>query len=136
EEAVKSYLRQMDFLAVRDQASFDFVNSLSELPYKPVNAFDLAALLPTVYKRENRAVNKKNKIIGISVCPYESLQVGMDLKQEEKRNRMLVDLLKQINKQEDIFFRFFVINGNKRLGDFKLTKEVISRANPKNFDIF
>lgn len=136
EKAVKSYLRQMDFLAVRDQTSFDFANSVEGLSFKPVNAFDLAALLPEIYKYERVNNFSGKKIIGISVCPYESLQNGMDIKLEHKRNQMLIDLLRGIDEKENVFFRFFVFNGHDRMGDLKLTKEIIARSNPRNFEIY
>lgn len=135
EKAVISYLRQMDFLAVRDQTSFDFVSNIDNLPYKPVNAFDLAALLPEIYGVKKRKKNGVKKIIGVSVCPYESLQLGMDIAKEKERNNMLVELLKKIDESEDVDFRFFVINGHKRIGDWGLTKETISKVKPKNFEI-
>lgn len=135
ERAVVNYLKQMDFLAVRDQASFDFVDSIGNLPYKPVNAFDLAALLPSIYGEVNNVIKIK-KTIGISVCPYESLQPGMDIKQEEIRNSMLVDLIKNLDKQEDLHFKFYIINGNRKIGDLPLTKEIIRLSNPKSYEIF
>ncbi len=138
EKAVQSYLKQMDFLAVRDQASFDFVNNINNLPYSPVNAFDLAALLPEIYeyKPDNRLLlNKEMKAIGISVCRYESLQKDMNYKQEEKRNSMLINLIKQLDKNKNIHFKFYVINGNDNVGDLDLTKETISSSCPKSYEI-
>src|SRR5690606_27154160 len=69
EQAVQSYLQQMDFLAVRDQVSFDYVSSL-DLPFSPVNAFDLAALLPEIYNYKTDEKKRRGKsVIGVSVCP-------------------------------------------------------------------
>lgn len=48
EKATIEYLKNIDFLAVRDQASFDFASTIN-LPYQTINAFDLAALLPDIY---------------------------------------------------------------------------------------
>lgn len=135
EEAVKSYLRQMDFLAVRDQASFDFVNSL-DLPYKPINAFDLAALLPQIYSCiKVEKLERRKKVIGISVCPYESIQRGLDVASENRRNTMIIDLLKEIDRMEDIHFRFYIINGNDKIGDRGITHETISRVEPQSYEI-
>ena len=135
EKAVKSYLKQMDFLAVRDQTSFDLVSNW-DLPYKPINAFDLAALLPEVYDFDFNIRKKNNiKTIGISVCPYESHQKGMNLEKEMKRNSMLIDLLKKIDTLGVFHFKFYVINGNEMYGDLKLTKETTSRVSPKSFEL-
>lgn len=135
ERAVQDYLKQMDFLAVRDQASFDYVDSL-DLPYQPINAFDLAALLPEIYghKPARREVSKR-KVIGVSVCPYESVQTGMDVANETKRNKMLVDLLKEIEKQENIHFKFYIINGHDKIGDRNLTMKTINEVGPNSCEI-
>lgn len=135
EKAVENYLKKMDFLAVRDQMSFDYVNSLN-LPYKPINAFDLAALLPEIYsyKRINNDY-RGAKIIGVSVCPFESIQKGMKIENEERRNSMLINLLKEIDKEGNIHFRFYIINGNDKIGDKKLTIDTISKVLPNSYEI-
>lgn len=137
EQAVQAYLKQMDFLAVRDQASFDFVSNINGLPYKPVNAFDLAALLPDIYdvKKEHIYRNER-KTIGISVCQYESLQKDLDIKQEYKRNSMLIDLIKELDKKDNIHFKFFIINGHDKIGDLELTNETITKSCPKSYEVY
>ncbi|KXO00967.1 polysaccharide pyruvyl transferase [Aequorivita aquimaris] len=135
ERAIQSYLKHMDFLAVRDQASYDIVSEW-DLPYNPINAFDLAALLPEIYNYLFQKKNNQIKIIGISVCPYESHQVGMNSSMEIKRNTMLIDLIKKLDKLGNFHFRFYVINGNPKYGDLKLTTETVEKASPKNFEIF
>lgn len=135
EQAVKRYLTQMDFLAVRDQASFDFVNSLN-LPYKPVNAFDLAALLPEIYNYNTK--NKRDdlkKNIAISVCPYESLQYGMNTANEDRRNQMMVELIKELDREGGIHFKFYIINGDGKIGDRKLTIETVEKSSPSSFEV-
>lgn len=136
EEAVKLYLRQMDFLAVRDQASYDFVSSINDLPYNPINAFDLAALLPEVYDFDFVKKDlKKIKTIGISVCQYESLQEGMNISREEKRNSMLIELIKHLDRNGNVHFKFFIINGNDKIGDCRLTNATVVASQPKSFEI-
>ena len=135
EKATIEYLKNIDFLAVRDQASFDYVSSLN-LPYQPINAFDLAALLPDIYglnKIETTITSKKTK--GVSVCPVESINDKNNIADERSRNRSLVELLKHLDIDNDIHMKFFVINGNPRVGDLKLTLETIERVAPKSFEI-
>ena len=135
EKAVTKYLREIDFLAVRDQTSFSFVESLN-LPYKAVNSFDLAALLPDIYglpKKYNTPRDKK--VIGVSVCRYESIHSDLDNTQEIRRNNMIVELLKTIDEISNIHFKFFIINGNSKNGDIQITHETISRVNPKSYEI-
>ncbi|GEM62178.1 hypothetical protein SF1_01600 [Sphingobacterium faecium NBRC 15299] len=133
EKAVQDYLKSIDFIAVRDQRSFDFVSSVNT-PYLPVNAFDLAAMLPEIYMSTNLQPFQK-KTIGISVCPYESVHNGGDLKNEERRNNQIIALIKDLDKKGDFHFKFFIINGNSRVGDLKLTNQIIKAANPKNFSV-
>jgi len=135
EQATIEYLKNIDFLAVRDQASFDFVSTLN-LPYQTINAFDLAALLPDIYglnKIDTTIASKKT--IGVSVCPVESINDKNNIADERSRNRDLVELLKYLDVDNDIHMKFFVINGNPRVGDLKLTLESIERIAPKSFEI-
>ena len=133
EKRVENYLKKMSFLAVRDQKSYDYVSSLN-LPYKPVNAFDLAALLPFVYKDKPKVnASKKKKVIGISVCNYETY-VGGDLHNEKRRNDFYINLLKEL-PDDDVIYRFFYFNGNKNIGDKKITDYIISKVNKKNIEI-
>jgi polysaccharide pyruvyl transferase WcaK-like protein len=136
EQNVIKYLKQLNFLTLRDNRSYEYVNTL-DLPYKPIEAFDLAALLPLVYAGINKLPKNKNKkIIGVSVCPYESISKLDEIKNENRRNESIIKLLKKINKNnEDVTFRFFVINGHKVFGDKKLTLDVINKSQIKNFEL-
>lgn len=135
EKAVAEYLKHLDFLAVRDQQSFEYVEQL-DLPYKPVNAFDLAALLPEIYTSKPDAQREdERKVIGISVCPYESISNPGAIANEHKRHRMLCELLADIQKKHNVHFKFLEINGHARIGDLELTKRTIADAKLKNFEI-
>src|SRR5690606_28624194 len=71
EKKVVEYLKRLKFLALRDTESYNYAMSI-DLEYKPINAFDLAALLPICYDNYTPELSDKNhKIIGISVCNYE-----------------------------------------------------------------
>ncbi|WP_392470335.1 polysaccharide pyruvyl transferase family protein [Sphingobacterium cellulitidis] len=133
EKEVNNYLRNIDFIALRDQRSFEYVSSL-DLPYNPINAFDLAALLPEIYNLNPNNL-KSRKVIGISVCPYESI-IGGDVGNENRRNNKIIDLISKLDKLGDFEFKFFIINGNTRIGDMEITKKIISSSNPKNFEIY
>lgn len=135
EKAVQDYLKKLDFLAVRDQASFDYVSNL-DLPYQPINAFDLAALLPNIYEYVPPTLGRrKKKIIGVSVCPFESVKSGGDVNKETQRNRMIVDLLQEIDALEEVHFRFYIINGNDVVGDKLLTNETVAKVFPKSYEV-
>ncbi|TXD98097.1 polysaccharide pyruvyl transferase family protein [Psychrobacter frigidicola] len=135
EESTIDYLKNIDFLAVRDQASFDFAMSL-DLPYEPVNAFDLAALLPEIYGIQKKDILLNNtKVVGISVCPFESIVDKNNIENEHKRNAKVINLLKVLDKKEDIHFKFFIINGHPTVGDLRLTQETIERVAPNSYEI-
>lgn len=125
------YLKRMSFLALRDKRSYDYVQTL-DLPYKPIEAFDLAALLPDIYQYDlssRRA--KKEKVIGVSVCNYERYTNG-DTVNEERRNAAIVSLLKELDNRVNVTFHFFVINGSPNRGDAALTKETVTKVAFKN----
>lgn len=143
EKAVQEYLKHIDFLALRDEYSYNYAQSLN-LPYKPINAFDLAALLPEVYsfdkaKTKIKETLFKKKTIGISVCPYESIvkrfDISFDIKEEKSRNENVVELIKELDRLEDIHFKFYIINGNEMVGDRTLTYETIKNSSPKSFEV-
>lgn len=134
EKSVIEYLKNIDFLAVRDQESFNFVQQL-DLPYMPVNAFDLAALLPNIYEIKEKRIKKNNKkTIGISICPVESIS-GINIEEENIRNEKMKRMLNYLDENENIHFKFFIINGHNKYGDFRLTKEIIERVAPKSYEV-
>lgn len=124
------YLQHMNFLAVRDRRSYDYVKSL-DLPYDPIEAFDLAALLPEIYGIKSKEFHSK-KIIGVSICNYERY-IGGDIANEARRNKEVVQLLKGLDRKlENVIFKFFIINGNPHRGDLQLTQETIQDVAFKN----
>ena len=133
EKAVQEYLKNIDFIALRDQRSYDYVSSL-ETPYKPINAFDLAALLPEIYNYSVSKI-KYEKTIGISICPYESLNSNKNAQNEIRRNNQILSLVKQLDKCEDLHFKFFIINGNSKIGDRSLTYRFIQEAGLKSVSV-
>lgn len=124
------YLKHLSFLAVRDKRSYEYVKTL-DLPYEPVESFDLAALLPDIYRYDFSKTAADRKIIGISVCNYERY-TGGDTANEERRNATIVALLQELDKSINVTFRFFIINGNPHRGDLPLTKEIIAKIVFKN----
>jgi polysaccharide pyruvyl transferase WcaK-like protein len=131
EKNTQEYLKTLDFLALRDDVSHKLALTY-DLPYEPVRAFDLAALLPEIYHfNPDKNADKKEFVIGISVCQYESYTNG-DLNRERKRNQFIENVIKNLKKYHNIKFRFFVFNGNSMKGDHKLTMETIGNLNTDN----
>lgn len=134
ERRVAEYIKTLDFLAVRDKKSYEYLKTL-DLDFAPVEAFDLAALLPEIYKSPINSISLDYKIIGVSLCNYE-MYYGLDINNQERRNKKNIELLKNIaNKDKSIKFRFFIFNGNSKIGDEKVTFETIKEAQIQNFEI-
>ncbi|MGL5235571.1 MAG: polysaccharide pyruvyl transferase family protein [Empedobacter falsenii] len=134
EKRVIEYIKTLDFLAVRDKKSYEYLKTL-DLDYAPVEAFDLAALLPKIYNSPVKQKNNNKKIIGVSLCNYE-IYYGLDLNNQTRRNKTNIELLKNIaNKDKSIKFRFFIFNGNSNIGDEKVTLETIKESQIENYEI-
>ncbi len=133
EKKVVEYLKKHEFLALRDAQSFEYAKSLN-LNCEPIKAFDLAALLPECFGEEKIDNNKNRKTIAVSLCNYESYTSG-DIKKEEKRNKFVQDVLKILAENKNIHFKFFIFNGNKSIGDEKLTHEIISKIPTQNISV-
>lgn len=128
EQAVKAYLNSLEFLALRDKRSFDYASSL-DLPYKPIKAFDLAALLPDIFGNTVQTTPTSKKTIGISICKYESYTNG-DLEREKKRIDYFKDLVEILEKNTEVNFKVFIFNGHPEMGDWKVSKELMSNIDP------
>ncbi|MDH1601213.1 polysaccharide pyruvyl transferase family protein [Empedobacter sp. GD03739] len=134
ERRVIEYIKTLDFLAVRDKKSFEYLKTLA-LDFAPVEAFDLAALLPEIYNSSVKQKNNNEKIIGVSLCNYE-MYYGLDLKNQARRNKVNIELLKNIaNRDKSVKFRFFIFNGNSKVGDEKITLETIKESQIENYEI-
>jgi polysaccharide pyruvyl transferase WcaK-like protein len=134
-----SYLKTLDFLALRDNHSYNLACSY-DLPFEPIESFDLAALLPLIYPNElNLSIQKSStkKIIGISVCNYERYVNG-DIHKEDMRNEYVLQILKILAKEKNYILRFFIFNGHKITGDEALSFSLIKKledAGLKNVEI-
>lgn len=126
EKKVIRYLESLSFLALRDDRSFQYASSI-DLPYTPIKAFDLAALLPKVYQNLPVAKSKNldKKVIGLSICNHERY-TGGDLSKEKKRNTFFKALVERLAKETDAHFNVFVINGNSHFGDLEISRELVA----------
>ncbi|TPE42508.1 polysaccharide pyruvyl transferase family protein [Pontibacter mangrovi] len=126
EKSIVEYLKRLDFLALRDVYSYELALSY-HLPYKPINAFDLAALLPRIYNGSIPPVQQgQQKVIGISVCYFERYRDITKLSNEDRRTQYLLRLLHSLAKNLNVTLRFIEFNGNASKGDTQLTLSVIS----------
>lgn len=130
ETSIKSYLQTLDFLAVRDKRSFELCKEL-DLPYRPILAADLAALLPKIYTNKLTATPNDNiKRVGISYCKYESYICGGNIKNEQERETQLIQLLNRLLMEATIELNFIIFNNHPTFGDYGPTTELISKLDP------
>jgi len=125
EKYVHSSLSSLRFLALRDNSSYEEALSLN-LPYRPIEAADLAMLLPMVSKHRNPK-KRKEKILGVTVCHYERY-AGKDVTKEKKRETVLLESLKRLICQGfEVKIRFFVFNGHPHYGDNQITHAFVEK---------
>lgn len=121
----QSTLKHFKFLALRDDASYEIACDML-LPYEPIQAADLALLLPEViqdnHSDSNNSVGKLH--VGVSLCHYERYW-KLPQESEAHREEGIYRVLECLSRYDDIRFRFFVINGNENVGDLEVTKEMI-----------
>ncbi|MEI7824383.1 MAG: polysaccharide pyruvyl transferase family protein [Chlorobiaceae bacterium] len=125
QKSVHKYLRELQFLALRDKASYDEPCSLN-LPFKPIMAADLAMLLPEMVP-ESQYIHSENKVLGIIVCHYERYVNGNTKNEKRREDIILCGLLKLIEEGYDGVFRLFVFNSNAYNGDQGITLEFLSK---------
>lgn len=132
-------LKNFDFLALRDRQSYEMALQYN-LPYRPIEAFDLAALLPEVYNDFHISTKDHNrKILGVSLCNYERYIKDGDLSNEARRNKQNEELLLKIaHLDSSVIFRFFIFNGNQRIGDYDVSISLankIKEIRPNNVEV-
>ena len=95
------------------------------LPYAPVEGFDLAALLPEIYGAARPATNpeKERPVLGVSVCNYEQF-TGGDMENERRREARIIEALKAIAGMLPLKIVFHVFNGHQDYGDDAQTRRV------------
>jgi polysaccharide pyruvyl transferase WcaK-like protein len=113
---VEDSLKRLSFLAVRDHRSYEEACSMN-LPYTPVEAFDLAALLGHVYPAHNTGTHKNQRpMLGFIPCHYERYTKG-NVEREQRRERLIMETLESVAKKVRPRIRIFVFNGHSDYGD-------------------
>lgn len=126
ERQVRKFLQKFQYLTVRDKASFEWAKQI-DLTCKTLYAGDLVGALPLLLPDEGRRPGwERNKILGISLCNYESV-VGGDQKIEAIRNAALINGIVDFAKARDLMVDLFVLNGNATVGDEKLANHLLQK---------
>jgi len=129
-QGVTHFLQRFSFLALRDHTSFKEANAMS-LPYTPVQAFDLAGLLPAVYGPVRwRGTGMERQTLGVALCYYERYNPSSDLSLEASRQERIKETLVRLVKRENIKIRFYVFNGHPQCGDLELARGMGAALEP------
>jgi polysaccharide pyruvyl transferase WcaK-like protein len=128
ERKIKNFLKHFEYLALRDQLSFDIAKSFN-LDCPIVQAGDLAGLIPdfypiTVHKNLEEPTIKK---IGFSPCFLSS-----DIEKSEKYCNTFIKAITQL--QTDINFKIVILNLNEHplIGDSILCNHVYTELINQN----
>lgn len=98
-ELERLVLRRLSFLVLRDRHSYEDALAMN-LSYKPVEGFDLAAMMREIYgpakpQKKNSLIRKP--VLGVNVCRWESLE-GMDNNKEKRRQQRIKECLVEVAK--------------------------------------
>ncbi|MFH0984188.1 MAG: polysaccharide pyruvyl transferase family protein [Candidatus Omnitrophota bacterium] len=123
---IRSVLNNMVFLSVRDEASYQIAQEM-RLDVPTVKSFDPAVLLPLVYgegflSSENQ--RKDRPVLGISLCHFERF-VCRDVSTEQRREKIILEALKELVKNHEVALKFFIFNDHPDLGDAELTNRIV-----------
>lgn len=127
-----SVLKQLDYIAVRDCASFELASMLGASE-QCVLGFDPAVLLPYINLPPVSIPEKTNNALIIAIAPCEYHRVIGDrlVHLDTKRNRALATALTVLAQRTDARFKIFEFNGHETIGDKHVAKE-LARSVPSD----
>jgi polysaccharide pyruvyl transferase WcaK-like protein len=129
-QRISRFLQHFSYLALRDRASYEEAKAMT-LPYAPVEAFDLAVLLPKVYgPMPRRRSGSERLTLGVGLCHYERHYPWLDVALEASREGRLRETLLRLAKREHIRVLFYVFNGSRVWGDVELAQEMAATLKP------
>jgi polysaccharide pyruvyl transferase WcaK-like protein len=130
-KSIEKFLSQFSFLVLRDRRSYEEACSI-DLPYRPIESFDLAALMAKMHESSTDMVlmNKSQPILGISVCHFERYK-KTDIEKEKKREDFMLDAIIKVARATPINIHLFIFNGHPKVGDGEVTQRFVDAL--KNF---
>ncbi|WP_016957055.1 polysaccharide pyruvyl transferase family protein [Catenovulum agarivorans] len=130
EKKVIEFMKNMSFISVRDQKSYDIVKSYNlDLPC--INSFDLAALLPRVEPCTTSDGNSSEVTIGLALCSFnaKSAQAHHD---NQSRLELLASAINRLNilRNNQLKTKLFVFHGHEAQGDLATNKMLANLLDP------
>lgn len=124
-ERARDFLSDCLFVSVRDEASYQIAKEF-DLPCPVFNAGDLAGLMPLLSGVKQKKANKNEPVIGVALCPYESI-VGGDEQLENERNHALVNAVIESAVMIGASVEVFSLNNHLSFGDDMLAQDISSQ---------
>jgi polysaccharide pyruvyl transferase WcaK-like protein len=124
----RSFINALDYLCVRDQASFVECSRLSiTKKFKLYN--DLAGCAPLEEAYKNQIAHRPT--LGVSLCNYESI-VGGNSSAEAARNDAMIQGIAEFALNREIHVKVIVLNSNKHVGDMGLSNRLYEYLKSSN----
>lgn len=115
----KRFINILSYLCVRDEASIIECNILGvDIDVSLYNDLAGCAPLPAVDETKTN-----NRILGVSVCRYESL-VGGDSEKENLRNIAIFEGISDFATEHKFIVRILILNANALVGDVLISKRL------------
>ncbi|MGK9064908.1 polysaccharide pyruvyl transferase family protein [Stutzerimonas chloritidismutans] len=115
-KSLKGFLDGLDFLSLRDKASYDYLSSLNVTSHT-VLAADLAGTL--LGHSEFQSSEQADNVIGLAPCNYESYVRG-NIATEKKRNESMIAGVARYALEHGSKVKLFSLNNHKFFGDDEL----------------
>ncbi|OMF59362.1 hypothetical protein BK139_13250 [Paenibacillus sp. FSL R5-0490] len=125
-EDAKVFINNFSFLSVRDESSYNLLKELDvQIPY--VYGKDLAGMIPLLYPPKKQKEDKNNKVLGISVCNYESF-TGKDEIIEKNRNEAIFKAIRKITEtyKDSVTIKICILNTHSIKGDTNLSIDLLN----------
>ncbi len=117
EKRCQDFLRNFEYVSVRDQASYEALKSIS-LPFEPVLARDLAGMLPALLGKQP-IISSQKLILGVAPCNNSG---GNGWQRD-----VLFEAVINFAKRTDATVRSFILNGHPVFGDEALASDLAER---------
>ena len=138
EKKVIEFMKNMSFISVRDQKSYDLVQSYNlDLPC--INGFDLAGLLPFVSNNSEQSKQPSADVtIGLALCLFSGTS-GQTHHDNRTRLELLASAINKLNIlwNNELSLKLFVFNGHETYGDLEATRIFANLLEPSvKFEIY
>ena len=132
-QAARRLLHKLDFIGVRDEASYDLCRSMGLGSRLEKTADLVPSLLHDKTLRQRVHTGGTRSGIGVSLCPVESINGGNTV-EETQRTLEICRALEQVYRITGELIYLIDLNGNEALGDQYLHSSIL-RALPAHIPV-